>query len=94
MLSAILSLLGALFGPLLNLFRDRQVSKAATQKIENQLNAESHSQDITDEGQRQIDAAREANASVVADLGHAGVQQQSADIASAIAAANRELRGP
>lgn len=94
MLSAILSLLGALFGPLLNLFRDRQASKAATQKVENQLQAESHSQDITDEGQRKIDAAREANAAVVADLGHVGVQQQSADIADAIAAANRELRSP
>lgn len=92
MLEAILSLLGALFGPLLRLFQQRQADKVVTQKVENQLKAESHSQDITDEGQRKIMEARAHTDSVVADLGNVGVQQQSDAVAAAIAAANRELR--
>lgn len=91
MLEAILSLIGSLCGPLLRWFQQRQSDKAATQKADNQLSAESHSQDITDAGHLQVEKARQANADLVSSVGD-DVMQQSADVAAAIASANRVMR--
>lgn len=86
------SLLSALIGPLLTMFQRKQVQKADVQASINQAKAESRSEVITDAGHVRIQAAREASDSLVADVDHAGLRQQSDDIAQAIAAADSELR--
>ena len=92
MWTAIISLLGALCGPLLKWWQGRQDANKAEQRLSNQVAEESHSEVITDAGQKAVDQARIVSDDRVSSLDDSGLQQQSDTIAAAIAAANSELR--
>lgn len=96
-----MSLLAALFGPLLSCLAKwwlggRAVAKA-TRAANDQAKAEAHSGEIRDQAVNQLDQARTKNADAIEQARAAadrpdGLREQSAIANAAIDAANREVR--
>ena len=98
---SLLSILGTLFGgaitALVKFLLGRKSASDAVKAADHQAQAEAHESDVRDDTARKVARDREQND---ADLDHAsadagsagGVRKQSADVAAAIADANREVR--
>jgi hypothetical protein len=96
LLSLLFSLLGSAFASLTKYFLGRKAASDAVKATDHQARAEAHESDVRDDTARKVATDREQND---ADLDHAraaaaagSVRKQQADVAAAIADANREVR--